>query len=73
MDKKVKDDMINLIDLTKSVLEKGLHLGENAIHLGLCLQFMERLKKDVLDDFVFVKKEKSFGKEEKKGKKVKSA
>jgi len=73
MDKKIKDDMVNLIDLTKTVLEKGLHLGENAIHLGLCLQFVERLKKDVLNDFVFVKEEKSFGKEEKKGKKVKSA
>ena len=33
MDKKVKDDMVNLIDLTKSVLEKGLNLGENVVSL----------------------------------------
>ena len=62
--------------LAREMIGNGLShlaLGENAVHLGLCLQFVERLKKDILDDFVFVKKEKSFGKEEKKGKKVKSA
>jgi hypothetical protein len=48
MDEKAKNDMVNMIDICVAVLEKGLHLGENQVHVGIAKQFLGHLKNDVL-------------------------
>jgi hypothetical protein len=66
MDEKAKNDMVNMIDICVAVLEKGLHLGENQVHVGIAKQFLGHLKNDVLGDFVSIKEKESLdGKEEK--------
>ena len=40
-----KEDLIGLVDMVTSVLQKALHLGENHGALGLSYGFLDRLKK----------------------------
>ena len=47
LDAKQKDDLVKLVEVVVSVLQKGLHLGENHQALGLSYGFLERLKKDI--------------------------
>ena len=44
---KQKEALIGLVDMVTSVLQKGLHLGENHGALGLSYGFLDRLKKDI--------------------------
>ena len=69
MDEKVKSDMVDMIDLCTVVIEKGLHLGENTNHVGLCKQFLGHLKRDILGDFVSIKEKESLNGKEEKGEK----
>ena len=47
LDAKQKEDLIGLVDMVTSVLQKALHLGENHNALGFSYGFLERLKKDI--------------------------
>lgn len=65
MQKEEKENLIKLVELTREVIEKGLHIGENSQGLQLALGFLERLKKDVESGVLEVKRD---GKKESKKK-----
>tara|TARA_R100000656_G_scaffold124922_1_gene104375 strand:- start:2648 stop:2860 length:213 start_codon:yes stop_codon:yes gene_type:complete len=48
LDAKQKDDLVGLVEMVTTVLQKALHLGENQGALGLAYGFLERLKKDII-------------------------
>jgi len=48
LDAKQKEDLVGLVEMVVTVLQKGLHLGENHQGLGLAYGFLERLKKDII-------------------------
>lgn len=67
MTKKERDDLVQLVSLVRLLLEKALHIGENAGQLGIGLEFLDKLKRDILDDLVSISKRKR-NEEERKGK-----
>ena len=67
LDAKQKDDLVKLVEMVVSVLQKGLHLGENHQALGLSYGFLERLKKDIISGKIYLEELPKVSK--KKGKK----
>ena len=47
MTKKEKVELERLLDLTKGVIEKALHIGENSNAVSVCIQFLDKLKGDL--------------------------
>ena len=47
MTKKEKVELERLLDLTKGVIEKALHIGENSNAVSVTLQFLDKLKGDL--------------------------
>lgn len=62
MSKEDKKSLVELIELVLSLLDKGLHLGENNKSLLVGVQFLDRLKRDIDDNMVTIRK-----RDEKKG------
>jgi hypothetical protein len=56
MSKEDKKSLEELIELVLSLLDKGLHLGENNKSLLVGIQFLDRLKRDVKDGLVSIRK-----------------
>ncbi len=47
MTKKEKVELERLLDLTRGVIEKALHIGENSNAVSVCIQFLDKLKGDL--------------------------
>ena len=57
MQKEERENLVKLVGLTREVIEKGLHIGENSQGLQLALGFLDRLKKDIESGALEVKRD----------------
>lgn len=47
MEKKEREEIERLIELSKEVISKALHIGDNSNAVSLVLQFLAKLKTDL--------------------------
>jgi hypothetical protein len=47
MSKEEKEEIARLVELSKEVISKALHIGDNANAVSLVLQFLDKLKTDL--------------------------
>ena len=47
MEKKEREEIERLVELSKEVISKALHIGDNASAVSLVMQFLDKLKTDL--------------------------